>query len=300
VSADGEVLYRPEEITAITYGSDNVARSLGVETDLPCIAILNAIPTGKVDILKLKNDDVTDVISLLRELVRNFNRQERYRRFLDLIQSIHDSHVRIDALGGQRCQAQRQLLEVVKALRPAALWVDEAIAELSRTRSRLDHLAENPDVNTTERLSGLIEKHVRPYLGYVEQLEIDEMQSRLHAVRQEFEDAFVREVLDTPAVQDIRARFEAAVAASQIPLKRQLSNIELQLDAERQNLDRYEQETTCCEIPDLQHEFRILAAKKGISVGGRKASKSTLAWIAGFLKPETLVKIGELLAKHYG
>jgi hypothetical protein len=58
VSADGtQAVYPEEEIGAITYGSDEVAAQFGVLADMPCIVLLNAVPTGTVEIIRLSDYD---------------------------------------------------------------------------------------------------------------------------------------------------------------------------------------------------------------------------------------------------
>jgi hypothetical protein len=346
VSRRGEVLYRPEEeLTAITYGADGVARELALQADLPCIAILDALPTEAIEVLRLRDYEPKEIIHLLRELAATFSQQEKFRSFFDLMARIHACCEEIDSLERQISDLRKKRTAILGTPRPAQLWPEKAraaflagrhrefraivktapdtpaeekqriltklkadaprVVELSRTTSSLQYYASNFDSLDSEgkrRLARIVETHVCPYLPdvlgvplHAEQLQ--DMSARLLGLQRTLEQEYVRHL---PDATDLLRRFEDSIQRQAYPVEEELLRQQVRLDHERKQLEDCEQEIVRCEIPRLQHTFRRIAIARGIAVSSRKTGSTFITWFSGFLKPDILVKLGEVLAKHYG
>jgi hypothetical protein len=138
VSRTGKVLYRPEEeLTALTYGADAAATDLGIQADLPCIAILDALPTEDIGVLRLRDYEPKEIIHLLRELAAKFSEQEKFRPFFALMASIHSCCEDIDTIDRRINDLQRKREVIVNTTRPAQLWAEKARAAFLSGRHRV-------------------------------------------------------------------------------------------------------------------------------------------------------------------
>jgi hypothetical protein len=70
-----------DEITAITYAVDEIARKLGILHELPCAIVLDAIPKGKFELFHLEKRKMSKLIPLLRKTVQNLIDDEDYKAF---------------------------------------------------------------------------------------------------------------------------------------------------------------------------------------------------------------------------
>lgn len=75
------------EITAVTYGTDAFAKQLGIVNELPCLIVLDAIPSKSFEILRLTEYATDSLISLLREVISRFQSHE-YDHFFDNIAAV--------------------------------------------------------------------------------------------------------------------------------------------------------------------------------------------------------------------
>ena len=66
-----------EDITATTYASDEIARSLGILGELPCIAFLDAMP-GPIRSLQLGAETLPKAMALIRRIVGRLNSADLY------------------------------------------------------------------------------------------------------------------------------------------------------------------------------------------------------------------------------
>ncbi len=346
VSRRGEVLYRPEEeLTAITYGGDDTARDLGLQADMPCIAILDALPTEDIGVLRLRDYEPKEIIHLLRELAAKFSEQEKFRPFFDLIASIHSCCEDIDSIDRQINDLRRKRKAILNTTPPPQLWPERAraaflagrhrafraivktatdlpseekqrilrrleadapkIVELSRTISSLQYYCSKLDTLDPEgerRLTRIVETHVRPYLSDVlvkslGEKQLQDMSARLLVLQRTLEQDYARNL---PDVAELRRQFEESIQQQAQLIEEELLRWEAQLKCKRKQLDDCQRDVLQCEIPRLQHTFRRIAIAHGIALNARKSGNSLVRWLSGFLKADILVKLGEMVAKHYG
>jgi len=346
VSRSGEVAYRPErELTAITYGADAVARELGLQADLPCIAVLDALPTEDIEIVRLRDYPREEIIHFLRELAAKFTRQESFVPFFALMERIHSCSEEIDSCNRQIIDLQRKRKTILKTPLPAHLWPKKAkvaldaglhrqlralvktatelsreekqrildslethapkIVELSRTISSLQYYCAKLNALDPEgilRLTRIIETHVRPYLPDVSASALDEKRlqevtARLILVKCALEQECAGSL---PDVTELSRQFEDAIQEQVKAIESELERLETQLDENRKQLEGHQNAILQCEVPRLQHTFRKIALAHGIAANARKGRGSVMEWLSGFIKADILVKLGEMVAKHYG
>lgn len=65
-----------DEITAITYGTDLVARELGLIDRLPCVVIVDAVPAKSLCVVKLDREVTASLMILLRKSIAKFQASE--------------------------------------------------------------------------------------------------------------------------------------------------------------------------------------------------------------------------------
>jgi hypothetical protein len=94
-----------DEVTAITYAVDEMARGLGVVADLPCLVILDALPNQQFDILRLDSYSTERLIPLLRRASAKLREPSTYGRYRQLVRRIADLE--------QEAEAQRQDLQLL-------------------------------------------------------------------------------------------------------------------------------------------------------------------------------------------
>lgn len=61
-----------DEITAVTYGTDMVARELGLIGQLPCIVVIDALPSSTAFVLTLDAETTPKLLSILRSAIAEF------------------------------------------------------------------------------------------------------------------------------------------------------------------------------------------------------------------------------------
>jgi len=65
-------VYTGDEIMAITYATDVVAREFNVIDRLPCMLLLDPIPFGKVQVIQLSNAICNNLINVLRQSIHRY------------------------------------------------------------------------------------------------------------------------------------------------------------------------------------------------------------------------------------
>jgi hypothetical protein len=77
-----------DEINAITYAVDEIARSFGVVDELPCALILDAIPKREFTIFHLTSSNLDSLVALLRRAIQNLLETPGYGRFMPTIRRV--------------------------------------------------------------------------------------------------------------------------------------------------------------------------------------------------------------------
>ena len=105
-----------ENITATTYASDEVARSLGVLGQLPCVAFLDAMP-GPIRCLPLEPETLPKALTLIRQIVGGLTSAAGYHHARNLLAEASSAGKQIGSLSRARQEsefAQRAILSGLK------------------------------------------------------------------------------------------------------------------------------------------------------------------------------------------
>ncbi len=71
-----------EEIVAMTYAVDRLAKDLQVTAHLPCMVVLDAIPGKSVETISLKGNQASAIVPLLREVLQKMSSRGELKKFI--------------------------------------------------------------------------------------------------------------------------------------------------------------------------------------------------------------------------
>lgn len=113
-NGDFGVILDGDELTAITYGTDLVARELGVLDKLPCLVVLDAIPTQSPQVIPLTPKLLPDLFPHLRGAVSRFYAVGGHTAIRKDAEEILGVQARIDAELVRDATLRRRIAEVQK------------------------------------------------------------------------------------------------------------------------------------------------------------------------------------------
>jgi len=143
-----------DEITAITYGTDMVARELGLLQKLPCLVIVDAIPAKRLCVITLDEGVTSSLMGLLRKAIAEFQA------------SGGDTTIRDDA---------EHLLEIQKSISSENNRGDSLRGELKRAKETIDKLKAKLEggasTASVSYLEQILQKRQSDIQGYIAELE---------------------------------------------------------------------------------------------------------------------------------
>lgn len=77
-----------DEINAITYAVDEIARSFSVMDELPCVLLLDAVPKREFEIFHLTSSNLDSLVALLRRATQNLLDTPGYDHFMVTIRRV--------------------------------------------------------------------------------------------------------------------------------------------------------------------------------------------------------------------
>ncbi|HIH93683.1 TPA: hypothetical protein HA338_06460 [Methanosarcina acetivorans] len=77
-----------DEINAITYGTDEIARSFGVMGDLPCMLIFDSIPKRNYEVFHLNQNNLQALIPILRRSIQSLVKRPTYISHMQTIKIV--------------------------------------------------------------------------------------------------------------------------------------------------------------------------------------------------------------------
>jgi hypothetical protein len=86
-----------DEVTAITYGTDRVARELGIIDKLPCMVVIDAVPSEELCVIQLDEQITGSLMQLLRKSIAQFSADEGSKKVKALARDIIRLQDRISA-----------------------------------------------------------------------------------------------------------------------------------------------------------------------------------------------------------
>jgi len=110
-----------EEITAMTYATDDIARRLGVLPDLPCLVVIDAVPSDEIEVMRLTEYAMKDLIPLVREVVHRFRGSQEFQPFFE-------SLYRVQRLSEKRHSLTEEIAVRHRELQQAKRRVEYALA----------------------------------------------------------------------------------------------------------------------------------------------------------------------------
>ena len=287
VSRDNfEVRFPEQDISAITYGSDELAKRFGVFEDVPCIVLLDSVPSGTVEIIQLRNSDPEEVMHLLRRLIAQFTGREKYKDFFNFMSSVRSLTREINAN-----------IQVIATLQDRHAAVDSI------------EFPELYELNATNAFLRGKYKKVRKILWEDAPLTEQQRTPLLHDLKHcKLERRANGGILSSEAEANFLSLFPNLEIQQerllQLRRERKLS-IEREIEACRDNIGQIETKrdlllTTIrdLEVPSLQTAFRKIMTGSVITSRRHQVGDAIFSWIGGFLKPDVLMKLGGLLDKH--
>ncbi|MFE9207610.1 hypothetical protein [Micromonospora sp. NPDC007230] len=88
-----------DELTLVTYGTDEMARAFGVVADLPCLLIIDALPQEQFDIMPLQGVDLDTLFRLIRYSVGQLIRTPSLPAFRSLAEELAFTEEQIRTAG---------------------------------------------------------------------------------------------------------------------------------------------------------------------------------------------------------
>ena len=113
-----------KELQATTYAADEMARAFDVIADLPCLIVADAVPSPQIEVLRLTDIVLPNVLPLLRATLGDFTRSAR--------------------IGG--CLAHLKNLQLCSESRQELAW------EIDRTKSSWETKLQAVDFDEPDRL----------------------------------------------------------------------------------------------------------------------------------------------------
>jgi hypothetical protein len=112
-----------DELTAITYGTDRVARELGILDKLPCMVVIDAVPRKDLCVISLDEDITKKLIPLLRKSIAKFSSEKGDKTIRGYAEQI---------IGMQDLIAQenRRSEELQQGIRAATYKIDSLLAAM--------------------------------------------------------------------------------------------------------------------------------------------------------------------------
>jgi hypothetical protein len=75
-----------DHLNAMTYGSDRAARAFGVLQHLPCLLVLDAIPSDRVDVIEMDDAQLANLFPMLRSSISNIIQDPQFSAFIEALE----------------------------------------------------------------------------------------------------------------------------------------------------------------------------------------------------------------------
>jgi hypothetical protein len=126
------------EITAVTYAVDEIARQFGVLAELPCMIILDALPTRDMEVIHLSDTTTDRVIPTLRQAIAAMLQVPTYDVFMDKVRRLYELQKLLNESERLSRDLERQQLELNNRIVQQCIFFDAYYQEfLSGARASL-------------------------------------------------------------------------------------------------------------------------------------------------------------------
>jgi hypothetical protein len=145
---------RTAELQAITYATDDIARAFSVLADLPCLIIADAVPTQQIEVLRLQNGCLSNIVPLLRAMIGHFYKKAGIQRHLKHLRRLEHLSEDRKRLGSKIAEVEYQSrsrintvnIDAGEPLRKACHWL-----RLGSAKGFVRELASAPFIATPAR-----------------------------------------------------------------------------------------------------------------------------------------------------
>lgn len=333
-----------DELVATTYATDDIARGLGVLEDLPCLVILDAVPSPEVEVVRLSEHATRELIPLIRDVVHTFRGGDGFQTYVSLLRNVqqvsgeYDELHREKQLVEQRLQEARRKVqyklpkipdEAKDALLDASVrrfsealrglpqadqqHLDQRIAKATELQPLLQTFNKTLwqlrrfatvdwplTADRQRRYDAVCEKYVQTLIEGLRTFpatpQLTDCQDVIAALTKK-QAAVIDELLGgLPTVPELQRRVSAQheeFCGKQEEELQQLRSQEKELDAA---LDRALRQLAAAECPSLKETFRSAARARKITIMRRGAGQRVLEFGTGFLKPDILIRLWQLLS----
>jgi DNA-directed RNA polymerase beta subunit len=101
-----------DQINAITYATDRLARAFGVLDQLPCLLVLDAFPADQIDVIELNANQLEVLFSVLRSAINRLTDGPGFIVFNEHLKTLQRSQEEINRLSWDIKQQKRALSEI--------------------------------------------------------------------------------------------------------------------------------------------------------------------------------------------
>lgn len=126
-----------DELAAVTYAVDDIAKNLGVLDKLPCVIVLDAIPQSRINVIHLTPVMRESFIDLLRKSMAKLSRVEGYDRLDHNVQRLLRIYAAIEPAKHRRAAVERVLKSAESALGQIEARGPVSPAEIDEISGRL-------------------------------------------------------------------------------------------------------------------------------------------------------------------
>ncbi len=166
-----------DEINAITYGTDEVARAFGVMGELPCMLVMDAVPKKNFEVFHLDSKTTPALIGMLRRSIQNLIEKPNYDTYMTTIRRVVQLQRDANSVLGQinQLKSQRDSLTNEPYIEPVRQLIPEFRSSLtSGNLSRFTSLCKKHKVKSVIDETQLAlavstaKKHIETLLAYTQ------------------------------------------------------------------------------------------------------------------------------------
>ncbi|MQW55278.1 hypothetical protein [Sinorhizobium meliloti] len=156
------------DVVATTYASDELARHFGVFADVPCIILVDALPSSGFEVIRLDDAIFSGLAKLLRTTIGRFTGDAGFARKKTELEELRLTLAEISSLEGMisrsACNLQAQLQAIdtagLAALEYAKLWLGEGSIKRFSQGLQSSALVDRHEIESAIRRAGLLKEQL--------------------------------------------------------------------------------------------------------------------------------------------
>lgn len=126
-----------DELVAVTYAVDDLARNLGVLDKLPCVIVLDAIPGNDINVLRLSPEVRSAFLSILRRSLALMAGSERFSDFDERINDLIKLYDEVESASKRKEVANLKLERAISAAKSVESRGPVPASDLATIQARL-------------------------------------------------------------------------------------------------------------------------------------------------------------------